>query len=169
MGLLWAPPAPQNQNQGLAGGKEWEGGGTSEDVRRTGLHALSAWQSSGAQHAHEERRKPPYPCSVFDLVDPQLHGHVKAVQDVSAEHQTVYGGVDCMDPAWHGAEKTGSAMGPTYASVQEGAGGPEEHLGPGHYLTQKAEAQASRLRDHCRPCLWLAQVGGHAAGQPRGP
>lgn len=62
--------------------------------------------------AHEERRKPPYPCSVLDLVDPQLHGHVKAVQDVSAEYQRVYRGVDCMDPTWGGRAKGGSVTGP---------------------------------------------------------
>lgn len=42
----------------------------------------------------------PYPGSVLDLVDPQLHGHVKAVQDVSAEHQGIHRGVDRMDPTW---------------------------------------------------------------------
>ena len=43
-----------------------------------------------------------------------LHGHVEAVQDVPAEHQRVYGSVDCMDPAWggEGHGKKGSAAGP---------------------------------------------------------
>lgn len=40
-----------------------------------------------------------YPGPVLDLVDPQLHGHVEAVQDVPAEHQRVHGCINCMDPA----------------------------------------------------------------------
>lgn len=88
-------------------------------------HPHRSQQSSGAGRAHAERRKPPYPCSVLDLIDPQLHGHVKAVQDVSTEHQRVYRGVDCMDPAWGGGGKR-SVTSPTYASVYKGAGGPGE-------------------------------------------
>lgn len=52
-----------------------------------------------------------YPCSVLDLVDAQLHGHIEAVQDVSTEHQGVYGGVDGMDP-------TCSREGKRWAGVQ---------------------------------------------------
>lgn len=43
-----------------------------------------------------------YPGSVLNLVDPQLHGHVEAVQDVPAEHQRVHRGVYRMDPTWEG-------------------------------------------------------------------
>lgn len=68
-------------------------------------HPHPSQQSLGAGHAHPERRKPPYPCSVLDLINPQLHGHVKAMQDVSTEHQRVYRGVDCMDPAWGWGEE----------------------------------------------------------------
>ena len=65
-------------------------------------------------HGHKKKRKPPHPRSVLDLVDPQMHGHVETVQDVPAEHQRVYGSVDCMDPAWggEGHRRKGSAAGP---------------------------------------------------------
>lgn len=107
-----------------------------------GLQCLACTPEHSAElrgrHTHEERRKPPYPCSVLNLVDPQLHGHVKAMQDVSAEYQRVYRGVDCMDPAWRGAGKTRSATGPTYARMQEGARGPVEHSGPGWEMLRAA-------------------------------
>lgn len=47
---------------------------------------------------------PPYPGPVFNFVDPELHGHVKAVQDVPSKHQGVYGRVDRMDPTWRGGK-----------------------------------------------------------------
>lgn len=39
-----------------------------------------------------------YPGPVLDLVDPQLHGHVEAMQDVPAEHQRVHRRINRMDP-----------------------------------------------------------------------
>lgn len=111
-------------------------GGPRRTLERLVPHTASARQSSGAGQSHEERRKPPYPCSVLDLVDPQLHGHVKAVQDVSAKYQGVYRGVDCMDPTW-GGEATGRVSRGSWTtgrvmdeSTQKGPGDPGEHPGP---------------------------------------
>lgn len=105
-------------------------------VKRLVPHTPSARQSSGAGQSHEERRKPPYPCSVLNLVDPQLHGHVKAVQDVSTKYQRVYRSVDCVDPTWgeEGTERVSHWLldhrgGSPYGSMQKITGGPGEHPG----------------------------------------
>lgn len=109
MGLL--PIAPARTKALLEAGNRREGG-PRRILESLVPHTLSARQSSGAGQSHEERRKRPYPCSVLDLIDPQLHGHVKAVQDVSAKYQRVYGGVDCMNPTWGGEGiERGSATG----------------------------------------------------------
>ena len=114
--------------QGAGGTRDQEGFRNDRPVRPKHQAEL------GGRCGHEKKRKPPHPRSVLDLVDPQLHGHVEAVQNVSAEHQRVYGGVDCMDPAW-GGEGTERVShwpfgAPHYAHMQEGAGGPGEHPGP---------------------------------------
>lgn len=114
---MGTPPHPRPTEPGLRSGlRQGAGGrGTSGDVAATCPQSPSAGRSSGAGHTRGERRKPPYPCPVFDLVDPQLHGHVKAVKDVSAKHQRVYGGVDRMDPAWGGRETEGQPPVPARA------------------------------------------------------
>lgn len=107
--LPWAPvPTLSHRTRTkvwLEAGSRREGGLRSDLSTKPG-------RSLRAGHTHRESRKPPYPSSVFDLVDPQLHGHVKAVKDVSAEHQRVYGGVDRMDPAWGGRETEGQPPAP---------------------------------------------------------
>lgn len=40
----------------------------------------------------------PYPCAVFDAVDPELHRDVEAVQEVASKNQRVHGSVHSMDP-----------------------------------------------------------------------
>lgn len=40
-----------------------------------------------------------YPRPILDAVDVELHGDVKAVQEVTPKHQGVLGGVYGMDPA----------------------------------------------------------------------
>lgn len=125
------------------------------------------------QHAGKERRKPPYPSSVLYLVDPQLHGHVEAVQDVSTEYQRVYRGVDGMDPTWGGGHREGEPLAPlgslTYAGVQEGTGGPGEHQ------AGSEEAQAA-LRRGLRPSWprgldlqpWWTEAGNDTCSASRG-
>lgn len=39
-----------------------------------------------------------YPRPILDAVDVELHGDVKAVQEVTPKHQSVLGGVYSMDP-----------------------------------------------------------------------
>lgn len=39
-----------------------------------------------------------YPCPILDAVDVQLHGDVKAVEEVTPKHQSVLRGVYGMDP-----------------------------------------------------------------------
>lgn len=107
-GSVWGsyrqPPARIKALFEAGDGRE---GGTMEDFGTTCPHTPRApGRAQGLGQSRQERRKPPYPCSVLDLVDPQLHGHVKAVQDVSAKYQRVYRGVDSMDPTW-GGEGTG--------------------------------------------------------------
>lgn len=40
-----------------------------------------------------------YPCAIFNAVDVELHGDVKAVKEIATEHQGVFWGVHSMDPA----------------------------------------------------------------------
>lgn len=39
-----------------------------------------------------------YPRPILDAVDVELHGDVKAVEEVTPKHQSVLGGVHGMDP-----------------------------------------------------------------------
>lgn len=39
-----------------------------------------------------------YPCPILDAVDVELHGDVKAVEEVTPKHQSVLRGVYGMDP-----------------------------------------------------------------------
>lgn len=157
--LPWAPvPHPVRPTEpGLRSG--WRrGAGGRGDFGATCPQSPSTGRSPSAGHTHGESRKPPYPCSVFDLVDPQLHGHVKAVKDVSAEHQRVYGGVDRMDPAWGGGEAEG----------QPHTRGPGPHTGRGQRALGAAleRAQAGSRPHHRRRRLRPVQVGWWTADRP---
>lgn len=44
------------------------------------------------------RVKSGYPCPILDAVDVELHGDVKAVEEVTPKHQSVLRGVYGMDP-----------------------------------------------------------------------
>lgn len=54
--------------------------------------------TNSGENTKDYREKCGYPCPILNAVDVELHGDVKAVEEVTPKHQSVLGGVYSMDP-----------------------------------------------------------------------
>lgn len=58
-----------------------------------------------------------YPCAILNAVDVELHGDVKAVEEIPPKHQRVLWGVHSVDPPYN-TEDTGCMLRPAVVKTE---------------------------------------------------